>query len=237
MINLTHIESIITALSLLSAYLVSTTLSGAGQAFVSQKMGDDSAKDAGLLSLNPLDHIDPVGIVLIIILGFGWGRQIPLDPAAVRQPYRTARLICIYCTETVISLILAFTSLIVLLVSFGTYPLVFAIQMFFSGNVPLKPFTEVFPNYSSLMIVCAFILMGFVFFNIFIASLSFILNGFRYALVVGGEKKYDYMKYADYLMFIGPMIVFFFFADPLRSLFLTITVKSAYALGHIIGVV
>lgn len=236
MINLAIIESIITAITLICAYFVSTTLSGAAQAYVTQKMGDSTAKDAGLLSFNPLDHIDAIGLALIIFLGFGWGRQIPVDPYSIKSSYRTARLIFVYFTETLVSLLLAFLSLAILVITFGTYPLVFALQMFFSGNIPLKEVTEIFPHSSSLMIVGAFILMAFVFFNIFIASLSCILNGFRYALVIGFEKKYDYMQYADYLMLLGPMIVFFFFADPLRALFLTIIMKSAYLVGAIIGV-
>lgn len=218
-------------MALVFAYFFSTTVSGASQALFADKMGDSTAKDAGLLSLNPLDHIDAIGLGLIVFLGFGWGRQIPIDPYAIKSPYRMLRLICVYFFETFISLVLAFISLFTLVVFFEARALECAFHMFFSGHIPLKYFTDTFPHYPSWMVVSAFLLMAVVFFNVFIASLSFILNAFRYALVIGFEKKYDYMQYADYFMLLGPMIMFFFFADFLRALFLSIIVHSAYMLA------
>lgn len=50
-------------------------------AFVAYKNGDCTAKMYGRLTLNPLKHIDPLGIVLCIFTGFGWAKPVPINPA------------------------------------------------------------------------------------------------------------------------------------------------------------
>ena len=50
-------------------------------AFVAYKNGDYTAKMYGRLTLNPLKHIDSLGIVLCIFTGFGWAKPVPINPA------------------------------------------------------------------------------------------------------------------------------------------------------------
>jgi Zn-dependent protease len=47
-------------------------------------LGDTTAQRQGRLSLNPLVHLDPVGTVLLFLLGFGWGKPTPVNPYALR---------------------------------------------------------------------------------------------------------------------------------------------------------
>ncbi len=51
------------------------------------KLGDDTAKMQGRLTLNPLAHIDPIGTLLLPLLGipFGWARPVPINPARFRR--------------------------------------------------------------------------------------------------------------------------------------------------------
>ena len=39
------------------------------------KLGDNTAKNEGRLSLNPKDHLDPIGTLMLLVAGFGWGNQ------------------------------------------------------------------------------------------------------------------------------------------------------------------
>lgn len=48
--------------------------------FVALLNGDDTAKNHGRLSLNPLKHLDPLGTILLIIARFGWARPVPINP-------------------------------------------------------------------------------------------------------------------------------------------------------------
>ncbi|MGI6039594.1 MAG: site-2 protease family protein [Clostridiales bacterium] len=56
--------------------------------YVAWKLGDPTAKQSGRLTLNPLRHFDPVGVVLLILFGFGWARPVPVDTRYFKNPKR-----------------------------------------------------------------------------------------------------------------------------------------------------
>lgn len=47
--------------------------------YVAMKLGDDTAKKLGRLTLNPLKHIDPVGFILLLLFGFGYAKPVPVN--------------------------------------------------------------------------------------------------------------------------------------------------------------
>ncbi len=49
-------------------------------AFTAMKLGDNSVKYRGRLTLNPLAHIDVMGSLFLILIGFGWAKPVPIDP-------------------------------------------------------------------------------------------------------------------------------------------------------------
>ena len=49
-------------------------------------MGDDTAKEQGRLSLNPLRHIDPVGLLMMVVFHFGWAKPVQVNAARFRDP-------------------------------------------------------------------------------------------------------------------------------------------------------
>src|SRR5512136_1140407 len=49
-------------------------------ALVAYRLGDVTARDYGRLSLNPLDHLDPIGALMILLGGFGWAKPVPVNP-------------------------------------------------------------------------------------------------------------------------------------------------------------
>ena len=49
-------------------------------------LGDPTAKRMGRLSLNPLKHIDPVGLVMLVVAKFGWAKPVPIDVRYFRNP-------------------------------------------------------------------------------------------------------------------------------------------------------
>ena len=51
-----------------------------GHAYVAYRCGDDTAKRAGRLTLNPLRHLDPVGTILMFFVGFGYAKPVPVNP-------------------------------------------------------------------------------------------------------------------------------------------------------------
>ncbi|BAL80617.1 site-2 protease family protein [Caldisericum exile] len=72
-------------LYVIPAVLIVLTIHEFGHAYVAYKMGDVTAKEEGRLSLNPLKHIDPIGLLALIIFRFGWGKPVPVDFTALRN--------------------------------------------------------------------------------------------------------------------------------------------------------
>ena len=59
--------------------LVAITFHEYAHALAAYKLGDDTAKQQGRLTLNPFKHTDPIGILMLLFLGFGWGRPVQID--------------------------------------------------------------------------------------------------------------------------------------------------------------
>ena len=66
--------------------LIAFTVHEFAHAFVAYKFGDPTAKDQGRLTLNPMEHIDPLGTILILIAGFGSARPVPVNRYHFKNP-------------------------------------------------------------------------------------------------------------------------------------------------------
>lgn len=62
------------------AVLLAITVHEFGHAFAAYKLGDDTPLRQGRLSLNPLDHIDPLGLAMLLFAHIGWGKPVQIDP-------------------------------------------------------------------------------------------------------------------------------------------------------------
>jgi len=76
-----------------AAILVAITVHEFAHAWMSDRLGDPTARLAGRVSLNPLVHLDPLGTLMLIIFRFGWGKPVPFDPFNLRHPRRDAAII------------------------------------------------------------------------------------------------------------------------------------------------
>ncbi len=75
-------------------------------------LGDNTAKDAGRLTLNPIRHIDPVGLLTMIVFRFGWAKPVPINPARFKNRKRDTFIVSIAGITT--NLILAIISALIL---------------------------------------------------------------------------------------------------------------------------
>lgn len=65
---------------ILPALFVAITLHELAHGLTAYLMGDDTAKKSGRLTLNPIAHIDIGGFLMLMILGFGWAKPVPINP-------------------------------------------------------------------------------------------------------------------------------------------------------------
>lgn len=60
--------------------LVAITFHEFAHAYAADKLGDDTPRIEGRLSLNPLAHLDPIGSIMLLFAGFGWGKPVTVNP-------------------------------------------------------------------------------------------------------------------------------------------------------------
>ena len=70
---------------LLIALIISLSFHEFGHALVAKWHGDDTAERAGRLTVNPLAHIDPLGLLMVVAAGFGYAKPVPTDPRNFRS--------------------------------------------------------------------------------------------------------------------------------------------------------
>ena len=73
-------SSITSMAATLLAVLLAITLHELAHGYVAYCLGDNTAKAAGRLTLNPLAHLDPIGALMMLIAGFGWAKPVPVNP-------------------------------------------------------------------------------------------------------------------------------------------------------------
>ncbi len=71
--------------TLLTIFLV-LPLHECAHGFIAHKLGDDTAKREGRLTLNPLVHIDYIGAALMLLVGFGWAKPVPVNSRYFKDP-------------------------------------------------------------------------------------------------------------------------------------------------------
>ena len=89
MFNFSIQDIIIYVIILLTAFPVHEF----AHAWVADQFGDDTPRLHGRLTLNPLAHLDPIGSLMMIIVGFGWAKPVPINPYALQRQSRAAPML------------------------------------------------------------------------------------------------------------------------------------------------
>jgi len=74
------------ALIMIIPALICITIHELAHGFTAYKLGDSTAKEMGRLTLNPIKHLDPAGFIMIVIVGFGWAKPVPVDMRNFKHP-------------------------------------------------------------------------------------------------------------------------------------------------------
>ncbi|OGG14225.1 hypothetical protein A2773_06400 [Candidatus Gottesmanbacteria bacterium RIFCSPHIGHO2_01_FULL_39_10] len=73
--------------------LIAITIHEFSHAYFADKLGDPTPRLMGRISLNPLVHLDPLGTLMLLLVGFGWGKPVQFDPFNLRNPKKDSALI------------------------------------------------------------------------------------------------------------------------------------------------
>lgn len=77
--------SLSTIISRLIILSIAFTVHEFAHAWTADQLGDDTPRNAGRLTLNPLSHLDPLGSLLLVVAGFGWAKPVPINPYALER--------------------------------------------------------------------------------------------------------------------------------------------------------
>ena len=86
--------------------LLALTFHEFAHGFVANKLGDPTAKNLGRLSLNPVKHLDLMGTLMILIVGIGWAKPVPINSRYFKRPKRDMALTAL--AGPLMNLIIAF---------------------------------------------------------------------------------------------------------------------------------
>lgn len=138
----------------LPGVIIAITFHEFAHAFAADKLGDDTPRRQGRLTLNPLSHIDPVGFLMLIFVHFGWGKPVEINPTNFnRKRSMTAQEAIVALAGPVMNILVAIILTVILfsvvtfapafIISTAGSLIVLALQMAVAVNVGLGVFNLV----------------------------------------------------------------------------------------------
>ena len=183
------------------AIVIAITLHEYAHAFVADKLGDDLPRKQGRLSLNPLRHLDPIGSLMLLFAGFGWGKPVNTNP------YNYRRTISMKKGSALVALAGPVMNFILALI----FALAFALLSRLTGQFWTSP-NGIGEIIKSLLRLCYIINIGLGTFNLIPLPP---LDGSKILVAILPEKASDwYMMHQD-MLYIAFVI---FWITPLSSM-------------------
>jgi len=76
-------------------FLFALTFHELAHGYVAWRLGDPTAKNAGRLTMNPIKHLDPLGVIAFIIMKIGWAKPVPVNPVYFKDPRKGMLLVAL----------------------------------------------------------------------------------------------------------------------------------------------
>ncbi len=114
---------------LIPALVFSLSFHEFAHAWMAYKLGDSTAARMGRLTLNPMSHLDPMGSLALLLMGFGWAKPVPVDPRYLKNPRQD--MVKVAAAGPISNIILAIIAALVLRLLFDTDLLSNSVKTFF----------------------------------------------------------------------------------------------------------
>ena len=114
---------------LIPALVFSLSFHEFAHAWMAYRLGDNTAARLGRLTLNPLSHLDPVGSLALLLMGFGWAKPVPVDSRYLENPKQD--MVKVAAAGPISNIILAVVAALALRLLFSTDLLTDNIKTFF----------------------------------------------------------------------------------------------------------
>lgn len=237
MFTLHTTEMFISIITFFIAYLVVITLSNVFRTWVAAEMGDYTGAHLGYLSFNPMQHIDPIGLFFLFMFYFGWGRMVPINPLFIGEPYRALKIMVAYLSDSFMNFILSLIGIIILLAIFDANIIGVMLYMVKTYNVSHLPIANMYPAVSSWAISIGFIVFAFVYLNVVLGVLHFIINFSNCLLFILADRSHKVAQYAHYITIGLPIFLILFFSTALRSFSVYLIAYIGLIIAQIMGII
>lgn len=183
-----------------AAALLCITFHELSHGFVAYHLGDPTAKNMGRLTLNPIKHIDPVGLVMMIVVKVGWAKPVPVDMRHFKRPKRDMAITAL--AGPVSNFIMAVGALLIC-------SLIYHVAPFSRATLLLLCF---FSNIAELSV-------GLGLFNLFPISP---LDGSKVVFALLPDRiYYTILRYEKYVMIVVILLTFLGVLSPLLGFLIT----------------
>jgi hypothetical protein len=208
-------NTLIYFLALFLAYIVVVTIAHFFKAWVALELGDATPAEHGFLSWNPLDHIDPIGLVCFLVFGLGWGRAVPINGLNIHGRFRTARIIFAHLSDTIAYVGIGILLMILLVLLFDGNMIITSSYQALYGAFSYQKLHMLYPAYSSVHIAIGFIAICAMYLSIMLGAIQFLINCFYIIMqhymtptMIGGT--------TEILFLLFPLLALIFLTDPIR---------------------
>lgn len=113
-------NSVTSIVATMLAILFAITCHEVAHGYVAFLLGDNTAKEEGRLTLNPIAHLDPVGALMMLIAGFGWAKPVPVNPFFFKGD-RVKGMMLVSVAGPLINLVLSFVAYFIYVAGHGFY--------------------------------------------------------------------------------------------------------------------
>jgi len=220
---------------MLTAYALSATLAHVITALVALAFGDETPKNNGWLSPNPLNHMNMIGGVFIILLGIPlYTSFVPVIPMQYDDEDRW-KLGCIYLSQCVVYFFLALIAFSLLMLRLGEPAIQLAAAAYLRECAPLTIIAEMYPDKSTLEMLGILLLIAIIIYNIIITPLSLIVSTFRF--ILSQRRHALLLEQYELHLWIGLIIFIVLFDQVLRSMLILCITWLVKYIGYFYGVI
>jgi len=248
MIDLELAHTAIYVISYLLSYIVIVTFVGYVRAHMVVAAGDINPAREGYLTLNPLQHVNPMWQLMFIALSYvlsvppliGLGRYFPINPLNIIPPRRYSKLALAYLSGGIAYFSLALVAVIVLVLSFGSPILGFVAKIMFERGAEysmISPLSlaQYFPHHSPFLLVIALIMLVISYSSVALGALFLIMDMLHFGLLIAVDRSWIRLHYNHGIVMLGAMVAAWLLLGPILRIAGMVILTIGRAVAFLFG--
>lgn len=193
-------QYLIEVLLAIPVILFSLTFHEVSHGYIACKLGDPTARNLGRLTLNPIKHLDPIGSLLMLLVGYGWAKPVPVNTRNFRDPKKGMALTAL--AGPVSNLILAFVSVAIYSLMIALLNVEAVAMALMANQTILNLYSAVYSMFS----LCAYLNVSLAVFNL-IPLPPFDGSRIFYS-VLPAKAYFAVMKYERYILIVFLVLLY-----------------------------